>query len=185
MCAISKEDREMNKMLQETKKFGLDDDSDDSSNHEFQFEIKDPATLAKSRKLFNKTNTNDSVSTFNTHDDTMGENKNARDDESVTSKNPSPQKKSRATSPDDSSTFEDTNTNIDGALINAVENGLNTLQNMMNAFFKSQNFTYSGTNLQNEMNSAAKDNDSERLREVSQIVPETPEAGGTASGESL
>ena len=185
MCAISKEDREMNKMLEETAKFGFDDDSDDSYNNTYQFEFEDPATLAKSRKLFNKTNTNDSVSIFNTHDETMGENKNERDEESVKSKNPSPQKKSRLNIQDESSTLDDSTIELDDTCINAVENGLNNLQNMMNAFFKSQNFTYTGTNLQQDMNSENNDNDSGRLREVSQIVPETPEAGGTASGASL
>ena len=185
MCALSKEDREMNKMLKETKYMGLDDDSDTSSNEDLQFEFEDPAILAKSRKLFDKTNTNDSVSTFNTHDETMGDNKNERDEQSVTSMNPSPQKKSRTFPSNNSSPLAESNTDLDDTRMNAVENGLSALQNMMDAFFKSQNFQYQGTNLQQDFDTTKNDNDSVRPREATQIVPETPEAGGTAPGVPL
>lgn len=185
MCAVSKEDREMDRMLKETHQLGFDDSDDSDDSIQFQFEFEDPEKLAKSRKLFNKTNTSDSVSTFNTQDDTMAINKSGRDDESAISKNPSPTKKSRVhQSDEDMSPIDDLTSVVSETRINAVESGLNTLNNMMTAFFKSQNFTYDGTNLEHTFNSEQHDDNSHRPREASEIVPETPEAT-KASGAPL
>ena len=185
MRAASKEDREMDKMLKDAKNMGFSDDSDDSSTHNtFHFNFEDPAKLAKARKLFNKTNTNGSVSTFNTHDNTLAENKNTRDEVSIVSTNPSPTKRSRVRTHSDDVSMSSPTTPPNDTRIEAVESGLSNLNDMMTAFFKSQNFLYQGTNLTEDIDKASQDEDSERHLEASLIVPETPEAF-SAPGASL
>ena len=77
MCAISKEDREMEKMLQESKKMGFhDDDSDTFRDTVFHFAIEDPNRLAHTRKLFQKASNDDSITSLNTFDDVGATNKN-------------------------------------------------------------------------------------------------------------
>ena len=87
-------------------------------------------------------------------------------------------------SDEDMSPIDDLTSVVSETRINAVESGLNTLNNMMTAFFKSQNFTYDGTNLEHTFNSEQHDDNSHRPREASEIVPETPEAT-KASGAPL
>lgn len=169
-------------MLKESKSMGFDDDSDSSSSQpNLHFEFEDPTTLAKSKRLFHKTTTTDSISTLNTKEDVnMSENKSGRDEDSTITNNPSPTKKTRtlSTGPlqsDDISVLGDRSTATSQSRIEEVESALSTMQDMMNAF-KSQNFTYTPTNLTTTMDIEMTDKDSDQDREPAQIVPETPGA---------
>ena len=180
ICAFSKEDREMDKMVQESQQMGLDDDSDDSST-QFQFEFEDPDKIAKSQRLFQKTSTNDSISTIETRDIHMNENKTIRDDTSLNTKNPSSTKKTRTIDSndnvrDDVSALGDKSTTTSSSRIEAVESIISSLHDMMHAFFKSQNFNYQPTNLEPTLYTEMADEDSAQHREAAQIVPETPGA---------
>lgn len=177
MCAISKEDREMEKMLRESKKMGLDSDSDsDSSLPNLNFQFEDQAKLAKSRRLFKKTSTNESITSLNTFEDIENTAKNSRDDSTIITDNPSPPKKSKTTTaPDDVSALGDGNMSHASSRLNAVESSVSHLSNMLGAFLKSQNFQYTPQHLDHDMEDAAShDDNSQKNRESSEIVSETP-----------
>ena len=187
MCAISKEDREMDKMLQESRKMGFnDDDSDESGDTIFHFELEDPAQLARSRRLFHKTSNNDSITSLNTFEDANVANKTPRDESTTVTDNPSPPKRTKRPSDnDDISALGDDTTYTSASRINDIERSVSNLSDMMHAFLKQQNFTYTPSTTDREMeDTTIHDDDSLQNRESAMIVTETPEAHA-ASGELL
>ena len=175
MCAISKEDREMEKMLQESKKMGFDSYSD-SSVPRFDFQFEDTEKLSKSRRLFKKTSTKESISSLNTFEDIDNGQKTSRDESTAVTDNPSPTKRSKTDADqDDVSALGDENMSYASQRLHAVESSVSNLSNMLNAFLKSQNFDHTTTNLDQDMEEAEKmDDNAEKDMEPPQLVPRTP-----------
>lgn len=113
----------------------------------------------------------------------MADASSVREDDSITSANPSPSKKALPVDDTDTVSLLGTETvDTTSSRLEDLENKMGTFKNMMEAYFQHQNFVYRPNTLNEELATAISDNNPGQNRESAQVVPETPEASQASGG---